>query len=591
MTFNKAWTVSALALACAQVHAIDFTTQDGLVGKFSGVLTLGTQVRTANPSPDAYALRPSASVPGLTPGRLAGQNGGSDLNFFKGDQISTVLKAMVDLDLKKDKVGLFVRASAWHDFAQGQQNVSYGNFPNGFVPNTPLSDQGFSSTSQFSNAALRDYFVYGATPLEGGKTLDARLGRQVLNWGGSRLLGGGIGAAINPADSPSALRPGAQMAEGRLPLGMLSAKLASKGGWQLEGFAAYEHRGNVYPGCGTYFDVTSFVAQGCNMIALPSTFSERALLASNNYIHRNPDLSPSNKHLGLALGFKPDGLDADIRLYAMNTTSVAPSFRLTVNSTVANSTANTSYALLYPENVTVLGASASKKFNPAVTGYGELAYRPNQPITFSAADLLTAFVGRNPSSLLAQRKGITGIPVGGTFDAHDRFGVVTGSLGASTAFAKALAADVVIVTTEVGFSRINSLPSPDVLRFGRSTAYGAAAYAGGPATCTDAVPGKTCTYDGYTTQSAWGVRLIASATYREALAGATLTPSLLLAKDVRGYSHDGVFSQGRASLRPGLRVDWARQYFAEVQYNRFMGGKYNLLLDRDYVAAVGGMRF
>lgn len=594
MTFKPAtWAMSAIALACVQAHALDFKTDDGLVGKVTGVVTFGTQIRADDPSPEAYGARPAATI-GVTPaGQLAGQNGGPNLNFSKGDQISTVLKAVVDLDLKKDNIGLFIRGSAWKDFAQGEKNVAYGNFPQGYTPGTPLSDRGFARSSEFSNAEFRDVYLYGSTKLEGGKALDGRLGRQVLNWGGSRLIGGGIGATTNPLDASSALRPGAQPFEGRLPLGMLSAKLAEGNAWNLEGFAAYEHRGNVYPACGTYFDAASFLAKGCNMISF-ATASEAALLTAGNYVRRNADVAPnSGKHFGVSVGFKPAALDADVKVYAMNTTSVAPSYRMTVNSATPG-TAATSYALMYPEDVLVLGTSFAKKVNAEVNAFGELAYRPNQPISYNASDLLAAFVNRSGTSLLNLRKNALATPVGGTFDAYDRFGVVTGSVGASKTYAKTLGADVVAVTGEVGFSRVNGLPGQDVLRFGRGTAYGAAAYrdANGALTaCTDSVAGKTCTTDGYTTANSWGVRLIASAVYRNAIAGATVTPSLLVAKDVKGYSHDGTFSEGRASIRPGVRAEWQNKYFAELQYTKYSGGKYNLMVDRDYFAAVAGLRF
>jgi len=527
---------------------------------------------------------------------LGGQNGGPDLNFRKGDQISTVLKGLVDLDLKKDNFGVFVRSSIWKDFALGQHNVPYGNYPNQFTPNTPLSDKGFDSSSQFNNAEIRDYYVYGSTQLDGGKTLDARLGRQVLNWGGSQLIGGGIGSVINPTDFSSMFRPGAQPFEAKLPLGMLNAKLAAGNAWNLEGFMAYEHRGNVYPGCGTYFDVASFIAGGCEMISF-ATNSEQNLLASNTYVHRSPDVHPSGpKHFGLNYGFKSEALDTDLKLYAMNTTSVAPSYRMTVNTTTGG-TGATNYGLMYPENVSVFGISFNKKLTPELSTYGELAYRPNQPISFNASDLLTAFIGSSatkPGTLLGIQKQIQNIPVGGTFDAYDRFGVITGSVGASKIFPKALNAERVTVTGEVGFSHINSLPSADTLRFGRGTAYGAAAYVNGSGVltaCTDAVGGKQCTTDGYTSSNAWGLRLVMSASYPDALAGATLTPSLYVAKDIKGYSYDGTFSQGRTLLRPGVRADWGKKYFADVQYNRFSGGNYNLLVDRDYLSLVAGMRF
>jgi len=415
----------------------------------------------------------------------------------------------------------------------------------------------------------------------------------VLNWGGSRLVGGGINASINPADLASQLRPGAQAFEGKLPLGMLSAKLASGTAWSLEGFAAYEHRGNVYPGCGTYFDVASFVATGCNMISFVGA-TEQQRFATDAYVHRSADVNlAGGNDYGIAMGYKAEAIQTDFRFYAMHTASVAPSYRMTVNSTTAG-TAATHYGLMYPENVAVLGTSFSKAFGPETTVYGELAYRPDQPISFNASDLLSAFYGRSPTALLALRKGVLNIPVGGTFDAYDRYGVVTGSVGVNQVFSKALGSERVVVTGEVGFSSIDGLPSADMIRFGRGTAYGSAAYVGpsGALTaCVDTVPGKTCTTDGYTTSNSWGLRLLASASYPNAFAGATLTPSLLVSKDVQGYSYDGTFSQGRALIRPGVRADWSQKYFLEVQYNRFTGGDYNLLVDRDCLSAVAGMAF
>jgi len=593
---KKLWTLTALTAACLHAQAHEFATENGVQGKLNGIVTFGTQIRASDPNPEAYSYVVSPSVPGVPTGKLAGQNGGPDLNFQKGDQISTVLKGVMDLDLKKNNVGVFVRASAWQDFALGQKNAAYGNYPNGFQANTPLSDKGFDSSSQFNNAEVRDYFVYGATQLEQGQTLDTRLGRQVLNWGGSQLIGGGIGSVINPTDFGSMYRPGAQAFESKLPVGMLSAKLAAGKAWQLEGFMAYEHRGNVYPGCGTYFDVASFIASGCNMISFAG-HSEQWNLANNNYVHRTPDITPSGpKHFGFAYGFKSEALATDLKLYALKTVSVAPSYRMTVNRlpTSTLDVGATNYGLIYPENVSVFGTSFSKKINPELTAYGELAYRPNQPLSFNASDLLSGFTSSSNTTLLNIAKNIKAISPGGTFDAYDRFDVFTGSVGVNQVFPKALNAEKVSVTSEIGFSHVSALPDPSVLRFGRGTAYGSAAYVGGAA-CVDSasgkVVGKSCTTDGYTSSDAWGVRLVASASYANALAGATLTPSIALGKDIKGYSYDSTFSEGRATVRPSVRAEWNKTYFADFQYTRFSGGNYNLLVDRDYYSLVGGMRF
>mgnify|MGYP006148590611 FL=1 len=85
--------------------------------------------------------------------------------------------------------------------------------------------------------------------------------------------------------------------------------------------------------------------------------------------------------------------------------------------------------------------------------------------------------------------------------------------------------------------------------------------------------------------------MLASATYANAAGGITWTPSVLVSKDVKGYSHDGAYSQGRMLFRPALRAQMGQNYFAELQYHRYSGGRYNLMLDRDFVSVVAGASF
>jgi hypothetical protein len=44
-------------------------------------------------------------------------------------------------------------------------------------------------------------------------------------------------------------------------------------------------------------------------------------------------------------------------------------------------------------------------------------------------------------------------------------------------------------------------------------------------------------------------------------------------------------------LRPALRAEFGRRYFGEIQYHRYSGGRYNMLVDRDHVSLVAGARF
>lgn len=610
------------------VYATDFDLGGDLKASITGSATFGTLIRADDANPENYALLPSTTVPGATTGRLIGQTGGSDLNFGKGQAVSTVLKVTADLDIhgQDKKMGAFVRVSGWRDLVLGSANAAYGNFSNQYQSNTALSDGGFVPEARFNNLLFRDAYLYGQWDLDGGKTLDARLGRQVLNWGTSQFLAGGVNAAINPTDFVAMLRPGAAPQDAKLPLGMLSASLKLGKEWKLDGFVPYESRSNVLPGCGTYFDFASFVPPGCNMaaaIAAPiagtplssiPALTEKSLLTNGLFIHRGQDASASDAGQGgVAVQYAAAELKTDLRGYAMNMHSTMPTYRVTLENNggatfpagLAGGLARLSspnglrYGLAYAENIQVFGASFDTKPSPATRVFGELSYRPNQAINMNASDALTAFLLRMPTSLLQLNKNILAVPAGGTFDTFDRFGVSAGSLGINQFLPGALGADRWIVAAELGFSNVNGLPDQNTMRYGRALAYGAAAYSnnGVMTACSESAPGlngvagKTCTTDGYTTSSAWGYRVRIAAMYGQLIDGVMLTPSLYLANDVSGYSYDGTFSQGRHIARPALRADWGKQFFAEVAYTAMGGGAYDLLSDRSNFTLVAGINF
>jgi hypothetical protein len=185
---------------------------------------------------------------------------------------------------------------------------------------------------------------------------------------------------------------------------------------------------------------------------------------------------------GFLLGYKAEPWDADVKFFAMNTHSANPSLRMTLNA-LTPGVRSVSYAMVYPEDVTLLGLSFIKKLAPSTRLLGEVAYRPHQPVTLNAFDVLSSFVARSPASVLALNKGITTLPVGASFDAYDRFGVTTGSLGLDTVFPKTLGAERISLLAEVGVSQVRGLPDPAVLRYGRPLAYNGAAYTGGGRLC------------------------------------------------------------------------------------------------------------
>jgi hypothetical protein len=613
--------LAALALPAA---ALDLPLAGGLTARVNSTLTLGTLLRTENPSPAAYALIPSTQVPAAPTGQLVGQTGGSDLNFEAGKPVSTVLKALVDAELGTKQWGLFARLSAWHDFTLGHASAAYGNFANGYETGAPLSDEGFSRGARFDGAMFRDVFARATLPLGEAAHLDLRVGRQVLGWGTTLSFTNGIAAATNPIDYAAQLRPGALPAEARVPVGMLNLKLTF-GASNLEAFLPWESRRNELPGCGTFFDAASLVPHGCRLSGaipapLPGTpvntlasLTERSLLANQFYLHRQDDVpARDGGQWGLALRHRLAS-GTELGAYAMNTHATQPTFRLRVENVngatlppgfggALGRLANPSglqYATLYPEDVKLYGLSVDHPIDATARVFGELAWRPNQPLTMNPNDLLNGFLLRAPTALLQQQKNILGVPAGGSFDAYDRYGVLNLSLGGTKAVPKALGAERVVLAGEVGWSHVRHLPDPEVMRYGRPLAYGTAGWRvnGVLTPCSEAapglsgVPGKTCGSDGFVSQDSWGVRARMAAVYPGAFSGATLTPSVAVGLDLGGYSYDGSFSEGRVLARFGLRAEWGKTVFAEVQYTQFGGGAYNLLADRSHLGLTVGVSF
>jgi hypothetical protein len=493
---------------------------------------------------------------------------------------------------------------AWNDFELADGIRPYGNVPNGFAQNVPLSDNGFAPEARFSNLLLSDIYGFGTFNTGVGQTVDVRVGRTSLNWGNARFSTGGIGG-INMTDFSEVFRPGSVIRDSKIPVGMLYANLTDAKGWGVDGFVQFETRHNVPLGCGTFYSQANYAPAGCGYASvLP--IDDATALAAGKYPHRQTDVPISNDaEYGLSARYTAASINTEFKGYAANYHNRAGSIQVInpngvpgagggyglLGTTRLTDPNGLRYAMEYAPNIHLYGASFETKFDPATTAYGEVAYRPNQALNLNASDLLAAFLTRSPTSALNIAKGTnTNVPQGGTFDGYDRFAVTNVALGFSKVLQKTMGASNVALNAEIATSHVASLPDAGVLRYGRADDYGVAAINGVP--CVDTTTAqKSCAHDGFITSNAWGYRLRAAAVYPNAMLGATLTPSVLFTHDVHGYSFDGGLLQDRKVLRPALRADWSGKYFAEVQYNRIMGGAYNILVDRDTVTLVAGVNF
>lgn len=599
--FILPWGLSAAALALVSVPAA-WAHPPGDGFKISGVLTAGTSVRTQ--SPDAAVLGQGATARlGLAPGELSGNAGASSLNFRAHRPVSTVLKGLLDLEFSQGGHGLALRARAWSDQELEHGLRPYGHAPNGFASQAPLNDRDFDARSRFTGAVVDDAYVFGRSALTGEASLHWRLGRQILHWGQARFFAGGVDV-INPYDVPALVRPGVQTQEGRVPVGLWHGRLDLGAGSELQAWAQYDFKPTVLAGCGTFHASSNHAATGCNFVNVlggaPVNLSDPAALASGIYAHRMADLQPSaTGQLGVSLSRKV--ATTEWHGYLMSYHSRTPFLRGT-NAHIDGGHGvdeiqrlkhpdGVRYGLVYPDRIHLLGLGFAHKPHPAVSLWGEFSLRPNQPLQINAADLIAAFVVRNPSSALNLARNTNALPPGASFEAYERHRVSTAMLGAHRAWAKVAGASRLLLSGELLWSHVAGLPDPGRLRFGRSDEYGVAAVAGGAACVEGTRSGKQCPLDGFVTSQAWGWRMHVAASYPGAWAGAMLTPSLTLGHDSSGYSHDGSLIEGRVMLRPAVRADWGKRYFAEMVYLRWQGGRYFTQVDRDTLSLSAGLRF
>jgi hypothetical protein len=184
-------------------------------------------------------------------GRSANLDDGNQ-NYSTG-QISSAIKGTSELELRfRDSWGIFTRGTAFYDWKAGD------------TERTELSDSALTRVER--GGKMLDYFLFvpfnmGATPAE------FRIGRQVINWGESTFIQGGINVT-NPFDVAQLRVPGAELREALVPQGMASLSLSPTQNFSAEAYYQYEWKKVRPDPAGTYFSANDFAVQGGTHVML-----------------------------------------------------------------------------------------------------------------------------------------------------------------------------------------------------------------------------------------------------------------------------------------------------------------------------------
>ena len=198
---------------------------------------------------------PDPRILGLPVGGEAFSVNGDDGNLnYKTGVVSNVLKLTTEMEMKYKNFGTFVRFRGFQD----------EEAENGDRERTPLTQAALDRVG--TRADILDAFVWTKFDI-GGRPAELRFGDQVLSWGESTFIQGGINT-INPIDVSAIRVPGAELREALLPEGMVTASIGTSANTTLELVYLYDWGRTKIDPPGSYWSTNDFAGAGGNTVFL-----------------------------------------------------------------------------------------------------------------------------------------------------------------------------------------------------------------------------------------------------------------------------------------------------------------------------------
>jgi len=511
-------------------------------------------------------------------------------NFESGDTFSERVSGTSELYLNYaprgeylSSVGTFVRGRYWYDFKTKDDDFEY-----------PLSQGGKDDASggEFLDAYVWTDWNVGEIPVT------VRYGNQVINWGESTFIQGGINAT-NPINVSAIRAPGAEIRDALLPVEALYTSIGLTQNITVEAYAQFGWDETRLEDCGTFFSNNDFTANGCGDI-YPSSFggnplTEEAAIANSLIVERERKSTPDgDDQFGVALRwYSPELGNTEFGLYHVRYDSRLPYISGRVADPAGGSPLP-SYYVDYPEDIKLYGLSMNTNVPGGWSIGAEYSFRENMPLQWNAFELLSGGQLEGYSKLLQTRiRQDNDIDqptdaLGKRVDGHDRHKVSQAQATFIKFFDRVLGASRLSFVGEIGMNYIHDLPPKNEERYGRSGIYGIGQFSNGTTSCAEENDNPSnCTNDGFVSDFSWGYRMRGTLTYNNAFMGATLKPSLSWSHDVNGFAPapGGAFNEGNKAVGLGLAAEYRNNYEASINYTNYFGGDYNTREDRDNITA------
>jgi hypothetical protein len=353
--------LAALLLCTGAAHAATFETKN-FSGNFDSTVTAGVGVRaqgracsnvvgsfggSANPTPPTGPTAGSGCADGFS-----SYNDQGNLNYDRGDRFTTYLKGVHELLLNfPDDVKFLARVSWLRDFSATHTT---GNL-SGLGSAAPIPSN--AEQDLHDKERLLDFWVSKGFGV-GGERGRVRVGNQVLNWGESLFLPGGMNQT-NSLDLLRLSQPGTQLKEAVLPAPMIDVSSGLGHGLSVEAYVQQGWNGNYFAPVGSYWS-TAAVGKGAENYGVPEAGKPR-----------------KGGQYGVALRYQPAGTELNVGLYAMNYHDKSPVL-------VTSPTSGSGFAYRYLEDRKLVGISANFPIGNWAIGT-ELSYRPHDAVTLNSS--------------------------------------------------------------------------------------------------------------------------------------------------------------------------------------------------------------
>ncbi len=574
---------------------------DGLIGKAVFNPLLASQIaglQSQGRFLEAQALQIAAR------GRFSVNRDDGNLKYDQGDAISSAFKITSELSLNYRESGAFARATYFYDFENADRD--------------DLTEEAQDLIG--SRFRLLDAFVFHNFSIGESVTANVRVGRQVISWGESTFIQGGINV-INAVDLSALRVAGAELKEAFLPLDAVYASFGLTENLSLEATYLLEFEEIEIDASGTYFSANDFGSPGGTYVMLgfgtvpqpvndPTLYGDVCLSGAAGFGRSDTGLpaalvgagcgasfpraptryAKDSGQYGLAMRYFASELnDTEFGFYYLKYHSRVPV--ISGNAITSSSLSSGRYFLEYPEGINLYGMSWNTSLPYGVAWQGEVTYRDNQPLQIDDVEVL--FAGITPINVLVPQPGLRFQSQLGQFapgqylQGFERHEVSQLQQTFTKIFGpdNLLGAEAVAAVLEVGGTKVWDLPAASLLRYegeGTDTGGGFAIDSGNLRNPQTQDP------DGFPTPFSWGYRLAIRADYTNVFGGAfNVSPRVAFNHDVNGITPGpgGNFLEGRKSATLGAEATYLNRWAFDLSWTLFTGGKpFNQIHDRDFAS-------